>query len=222
VTIRVVLAEDNVLLREGMRGLIDEQTDMRVVATCADLDTLLRTLDDLSPEVLLTDIRMPPTGTDEGIRAAAYCRSRHAGTGVLLLSQYADARYVRTLVNQGADGRGYLLKERVAAVDDLVAAIRAVATGGSAFDPKVIEALVQTGSRRGYVDLSALSVREREVLAEMAQGRNNTAIAQSLFITQRAVEKHINSIFAKLDVGHDAEAHPRVRAVLTYLLGGVP
>ena len=220
--IRVVLAEDNVLLREGMRGLIDDQTDMQVVAACADLDTLLRTLDDLSPDVLLTDIRMPPTRTDEGIRAAEYCRSHHARTGVLLLSQYVDSRYVRTLVNQGADGRGYLLKERVAAVDDLVAAIRAVAAGGSAFDPKVIETLVQTGSRRGDVDLSALSAREREVLAEMAQGRNNAAIAQSLVITQRAVEKHINSIFAKLRVGHDDEAHPRVRAVLTYLLGGAP
>jgi DNA-binding NarL/FixJ family response regulator len=222
VTIHVVLAEDNVLLREGMYGLIDSQDDMRVVAVCGDLDALLRAVDDHRPDVVLTDIRMPPGRTDEGIRAAEYCRARHPRTGVLLLSQYVDARYVRTLVNQGAEGRGYLLKERVAAIDDLVAAIRAVAGGGSAFDPKVIETLVQVGSRRGELDLAALSAREREVLAEMAQGRNNAAIAQSLVISQRAVEKHINSIFAKLGVGQDDESHPRVRAVLTYLLGRAP
>ena len=221
-TLRVALAEDNLLLREGMRGLIDGREDMRVVAVCGDLVTLLAAVDGLTPDVVLTDIRMPPSRTDEGIRAAEYCRVHHPRTGVLLLSQYVDARYIRTLINDGADARGYLLKERIAAIDDLLAAIRAVADGGSAFDPKVIETLVQNGSRRGDVDLSALSAREREVLAEMAQGRNNAAIAQALVITQRAVEKHINSIFAKLRVGQDDEAHPRVRAVLTYLLGGVP
>jgi DNA-binding NarL/FixJ family response regulator len=222
VTIRVILAEDNALLREGMRGLLREEPDLHVVAACADLDTLLRAVDDLEPDVVLTDIRMPPSRTDEGLRAAQYCRIHHPRTGVVLLSQYVEPRYVRTLLSQGTDGRGYLLKERVADVAELVAAIRTVAGGGSVFDPKVVEALVQTGSRRGSIDLALLSSREREVLAEMAQGRNNAAIAQSLVISQRAVEKHINSIFAKLRVGHDDGAHPRVRAVLTYLTGGVP
>ena len=221
-TIRVILAEDNALLREGMRGLMREEPDLQVVAACPDLEDLLRAVDDLVPDVVLTDIRMPPTRTDEGLRAAEYCRIHHPRTGVVLLSQYVEPRYVRTLLGQGTDGRGYLLKERVADIGELVAAIRTVAGAGSVFDPKVVEALVQTGSRRGNVDLDQLSSREREVLAEMAQGRNNAAIAQSLVISQRAVEKHINSIFAKLRVGHDDGAHPRVRAVLTYLTGGVP
>ena len=219
-TIRVVLAEDSALLREGMRGLIRGEAGLEVVAACSDLDGLLRAVDELEPDVVLTDIRMPPERTNEGIRAAEYCRARHPRMAVLLLSQYVDPRYVRTLLNQGAAGRGYLLKERIADVDELVAAIRTVAGGGSVFDPKVVEALVQVGRRRGDVDLAQLSPRELEVLAEMAQGRNNAAIADSLFVTQRAVEKHINSIFAKLGVGLDDEAHPRVRAVLTYLAGG--
>jgi DNA-binding NarL/FixJ family response regulator len=222
VTIRVILAEDNALLREGMRGLLRDEPDLHVVAACADLDALLRAVDELVPDVVLTDIRMPPSRTDEGLRAAEYCRIHHPDTGVVLLSQYVEPRYVRTLLSQGTDGRGYLLKERVADVGELITAIRTVAAAGSVFDPKVVEALVQTGSRRGNIDLALLSSREREVLAEMAQGRNNAAIAQSMVISQRAVEKHINSIFAKLRVGHDDGAHPRVRAVLTYLTGGVP
>ena len=219
-TIRVVLAEDNALLREGVRGLIGEQEDFDVVATCADLDGLLRAIDELEPDVVLTDIRMPPTRTDEGTVAAEHCRSHHPGTAVLLLSQYVDPGYVRTLLNHGTEGRGYLLKERVADVGELVAAIRTVAAGGSVVDPKVVEALVRRRSRPVDGSLVSLSPRELEVLAEMAQGRNNAAIAASLVISQRAVEKHINSIFAKLGLAHDDEAHPRVRAVLAYLAGG--
>jgi DNA-binding NarL/FixJ family response regulator len=222
VTIRVVLAEDNLLLREGIRGLVEAQLDMAVVAACADLDGLLRAVDELAPHVVVIDIRMPPTHTDEGIRAVEHCRRQHAGTGVLVLSDQVTARYVRALVDQGTGGRGYLLKERIAAVDDLTAAIRTVAGGGSAFDPNVIDALVRAQSPHREGELSALSAREREVLGEMAQGYSNAAIATSLVITRRAVEKHINSIFAKLQVGRDDSAHPRVRAVLAYLLGRAP
>jgi DNA-binding NarL/FixJ family response regulator len=220
-SIRVILAEDSALLREGVSGLIRGEPDLQVVAVCSDLDGLLDAVDAEQPDVVLTDIRMPPTRTNEGIRAAEHCRIHHPGTGVLLLSQYVDSRYVRALLGQGTEGRGYLLKERIADIGELVGALRTVAGGGSVFDPKVVEALVRTGGRRGNVDLAPLSAREREVLAEMAQGRTNAAIASTLFITQRAVEKHINSIFAKLQVGQDDEVHPRVQAVLTYLAGGM-
>jgi DNA-binding NarL/FixJ family response regulator len=218
-TLRVVVAEDNPLLREGLRSLIHSAQDVELVAACSDLDELIAAVDELGPDAVLTDIRMPPGRTDEGVRAADYCRRHHPSTGVVLLSQYVDPGYVRTLLRQGTDGRGYLLKERVADIDELVAALRTVAAGGSVMDPKVVEALVLSKSRHGDADLQRLTSRELEVLAEMAQGRNNSAIAASLFITQRAVEKHINSIFAKLGVGFDDEAHPRVRAVLLYLTG---
>jgi DNA-binding NarL/FixJ family response regulator len=221
-SIRVILAEDSALLREGVRGLIRGEPDLQVVTACSDLDRLLEAVDHERPDVVLTDIRMPPTRTNEGIRAADYCRMHHPSIGVLLLSQYVDPRYVRALLNQGTEGRGYLLKERIADIGELVSAIRTVAGGGSVFDPKVVEALVRTSGRRGNVDLALLSARERQVLAEMAQGRTNAAIASTLVITQRAVEKHINSIFAKLQVGQDDEVHPRVQAVLTYLAGGTP
>jgi DNA-binding NarL/FixJ family response regulator len=221
-SIRVVLAEDSALLREGVAGLIRNETDLEVVASCADLPELLTAIGDHRPDVVLTDIRMPPSRTDEGIQAAEHCRVNHPAIGVLLLSQYVDARYVRALLGQGTDGRGYLLKERVADVGELVAAIRAVAGGGSVFDPKVVEALVRGRDRRGNVGLARLSTREREVLAEMAHGLNNAAIADALVITQRAVEKHINSIFSKLQLGPDGGVHPRVQAVLTYLAGDAP
>lgn len=218
-TVTVVVAEDHPLLREGLRSMIRESEDIELVAACSDLPGLLAAIDEHEPDVVLTDIRMPPGRSDEGVRAAQHCRELHPRTGVLLLSQYVDAGYVKTLLKQGTDGRGYLLKERVSDVDELVGAIRTVAAGGSVMDPKVVEALVNAKSRRGDGDLSRLSARELEVLGEMAQGRNNAAIAASLFITQRAVEKHINSIFAKLGVGMEDAAHPRVRAVLLYLSG---
>jgi DNA-binding NarL/FixJ family response regulator len=218
-TLRIVVAEDHALLREGLRTMIESTGEVDLVATCSDLPGLLAAVDEHRPDVVLTDIRMPPGRSDEGVRAAEHCRRAYPTMGVVLLTQYVDPGYVRTLLRQGTDGRGYLLKERVADVDELVAALRTVAGGGSVMDPKVVEALVNAKSRRGDADLGRLSARELEVLGEMAQGRNNAAIAASLFITQRAVEKHINSIFAKLGVGMEDEAHPRVRAVLLYLSG---
>jgi DNA-binding NarL/FixJ family response regulator len=220
-SIRVLLGEDNVLLREGMRGLLSGADGIEVVASCGDLATALERLDALRPDVVVTDIRMPPTGTDEGVQIARHCQAEHPDTGVLLLSQYVDPAYVRSLLASGAAGRGYLLKERVSDVDELLSAVVTVAEGGSVVDPEVIGHLVKVGVNRGQVGVESLSARELEVLAEMSRGHNNSAIAASLFITQRAVEKHINSIFAKLGVSVGSEAHPRVRAVLLYLSGSV-
>jgi DNA-binding NarL/FixJ family response regulator len=220
-TIRVVLGEDNALLREGMRGLLSSADGIEVVAGCADLPTLLTSVDELRPDVVLTDIRMPPSWTDEGVQAARHCRVHHPATGVVLLSQYVDPGYVRSLLDSGSAGRGYLLKERVSDVDELVSALGTVAAGGSVVDPEVIEHLVKAGINRGDRNVGRLSARELEVLSEMSRGHSNAAIAASLFITQRAVEKHINSIFAKLGVSGSDGAHPRVRAVLLYLSGSV-
>jgi DNA-binding NarL/FixJ family response regulator len=219
--VRLVLGEDNALLREGMRGLLGAADDIEVVASCADLHSLRESVDALSPDVVLTDIRMPPSWSDEGVQIARHCRAHHPSTGVVLLSQYVDPGYVRSLLDSGSAGRGYLLKERVADVDELVSAIRAVADGGSVVDPQVIEHLVKAGISRGDRNVGRLSARELEVLAEMSRGQSNAAIAASLFITQRAVEKHINSIFAKLGVAGADGAHPRVRAVLMYLSGSL-
>jgi DNA-binding NarL/FixJ family response regulator len=220
-TVRVLLGEDNALLREGMRGLLDSAEGVEVVAACADLPTMLEQLDALTPDVVLTDIRMPPSWVDEGVQVARHCRREHPGTGVVLLSQYVDPGYVRSLLESGSAGRGYLLKERVADIDELLDAVTTVAHGGSVVDPQVVEQLVRVGVSRGNANVSRLSARELEVLAEMSRGHNNASIAASLFITQRAVEKHINSIFAKLGVGVGDESHPRVRAVLLYLSGSV-
>lgn len=216
-TIRVVLAEDSALLREGLRGLVAAQEGMIVAAACGDLPSLLAAIDEVHPDVVLTDIRMPPQHSDEGVQAAEHARRKDPSMGVILLSQYVDLACVRTLLQDGTEARGYLLKERVADVTDLVDAVRTVAGGGSVIDPKVVEALVRSRGNAPGSQLDRLSAREREVLAEMARGRTNGAIAESLVITQRAVEKHVNSIFAKLGVGHDDGVHPRVRAVLLYL-----
>jgi DNA-binding NarL/FixJ family response regulator len=221
VTIRLVLGEDNALLREGMRGLLSTAEDIEVVASCADLPTLRESVDALDPDVVLTDIRMPPSWTDEGVQIARHCRSHHPDTGVVLLSQYVDPGYVRSLLDSGSAGRGYLLKERVSDLDELVSAVTTVAAGGSVVDPQVIEHLVKAGMSRGDRNVGRLSARELEVLAEMSRGHSNATIASTLFITQRAVEKHINSIFAKLGVAGSDGAHPRVRAVLLYLSGSV-
>jgi DNA-binding NarL/FixJ family response regulator len=218
---RLVLGEDNALLREGMRGLLSASEDIEVVASCADLPTLIESVDALRPDVVLTDIRMPPSWTDEGVQIARHCRAHHPDTGVVLLSQYVDPGYVRSLLDSGSAGRGYLLKERVSDLDELVSAVSTVASGGSVVDPQVIEHLVKAGMSRGDRNVSRLSARELEVLAEMARGHSNATIASTLFITQRAVEKHINSIFAKLGVAGSDGAHPRVRAVLLYLSGSV-
>jgi DNA-binding NarL/FixJ family response regulator len=220
-TIRVVLGEDNALLREGMRGLLSSAEGIEVAAGCPDHPTQLASVDALEPDVVLTDIRMPPSWTDEGVQVARHCRLHHPGTAVVLLSQYVDPGYVRSLLDSGSAGRGYLLKERVSDLDELVAALTTVAAGGSVVDPEVIEHLVKAGLNRGDRNVGRLSTRELEVLSEMSRGHSNAAIASSLFITQRAVEKHINSIFAKLGVNGSDTAHPRVRAVLLYLSGSV-
>jgi DNA-binding NarL/FixJ family response regulator len=219
-TIRLVLAEDNFLLREGVRRMLESQPELEVVAACRDLDELLAAIDAQKPDVVMTDIRMPPDRNDEGIRAAAYCRREYPDMGVLLLSQYIEPAYVRVLLGQGTEGRGHLLKERVGELEELLLAVKEVAGGGSAIDPKVVGALVQVRARSGGGELSRLTPRELEVLGAMAEGQTNAAIASFLFISQRAVEKHINSVFAKLGLSGDQQSHPRVRAVLMYLAEG--
>ena len=217
VPIRVVLAEDNYLVREGVRQLIDAQPELQVVAVCTDFDSLLAAVEEHQPDVVLTDIRMPPTGTDEGIRAAERLRQLHPGIGVVILSQFSEPDYALALLQKGASGRAYLLKERVSDIEQLVTAIREVANGGSVIDPKVIESLVAAKARKPKSPLADLTPREHEVLALMAQGRNNAAIAATLFLTERAVEKHINSIFSKLSLAEEKDTHRRVRAALLYL-----
>jgi DNA-binding NarL/FixJ family response regulator len=219
-SVRVVVAEDNLLVREGLRLLLDTEPDVEVVGVASELGGLLAMISEEAPDVVLTDIRMPPDHTDEGLRAAEHCRRHHPETGVILLSQYVEPSYVRLLLAQGTERRGYLLKERVAEPDDLMLALRDVAKGGSAIDPKVVEVLLQTRSRDPGRELSRLTPRELDVLAAMAQGHTNTAVAQELFLSQRAVEKHINSIFSKLGLSGDQQSHPRVRAVLLYLAEG--
>ena len=217
VPIRVALAEDNYLVREGVRQLIASEPELELVAACNDLDSLLKAVEEHHPDVVLTDIRMPPTGTDEGIRAAEQLRERHPRTGVVVLSQYSEPEYALALLEKGAAGRAYLLKERVSDIEQLVNAIREVARGGSVIDPKVVEALVAARTRRSQSKFAELTPREHEVLAAMAQGKNNAAIASGLFLTERAVEKHINAIFSKLELGEEQDVHRRVKAVLLYL-----
>lgn len=215
--IRIVLAEDNALLREGIRSLIERQDGLDLVGIAHDYDSLMQLVGDERPDVVLTDIRMPPTGTDEGIRAAAQLRATSPEIGVVVLSQYASPGYALSLLAGGSGGRAYLLKERVADVTELVAAIREVAAGGSVIDSKVVEALVAAGGQHAQSDLDRLTPREHETLSEMAQGKNNAAIATSLILSERAVEKHINSIFSKLGLTEEANVNKRVKAVLLHL-----
>ncbi len=215
--IRVVLAEDHYLVREGIRQLIEAQPDIDLVAVCEDLDSLIKAIDEEKPDVVLTDIRMPPTNTDEGIRAAEHLREQHPEAGVVVLSQYADPQYALAFLEHGSRGRGYLLKERVSDSDQLTSAIQEVARGGSVIDPKVIDGLVAARSRAAESPLRQLTPRETEILSEMAQGKNNAAIAETLVLSERAVEKHINSIFSKLALGEEPEIHRRVKAVLLFL-----
>jgi DNA-binding NarL/FixJ family response regulator len=217
VRIRVVLAEDQYLVREGLRHLLETQDDLEVAAVCDDLDSLLAAVEAERPDVVVTDIRMPPTGTDEGIRAAAKLREARPEVGVLVLSQYAIPSYVLALLETGSEGRAYLLKERVNDVDQLAAAIRTVAAGGSVMDPKVVEALVAENARGEDSPLNELTPRERDVLREMAEGKNNAAIAEALVLTERSVEKVIHSIFLKLGLRWETAVHKRVKAVILYL-----
>jgi DNA-binding NarL/FixJ family response regulator len=215
--IRVVIAEDNALLRQGLARLIESRTGLELAGAAGDLPDLLSLVDETEPDVVVTDIRMPPTGTDEGIRAADEIRARRPDTGVVVLSQYAEPAYALALLANGSAGRAYLLKERVAGVDDLAAAITEVARGGSVIDPAVVEVLVAANVRRRSSDLDRLTPREREILAEMAQGKSNAAIASSLVLSERAVEKHSNSIFSKLGLSEEKDVNRRVKAVLLYL-----
>ena len=215
--IRIVLAEDNVLLREGVARLLESEKDLDLVASCSDYDELLEAIEKEAPDVVLTDIRMPPTGTDEGIRAAAHLRRHRPSTGLVVLSQYAEPAYALALLEDGSEGRAYLLKERVSDVDQLLRAIHDVAAGGSVIDPKVVEVLVAARSKATKSPLARLTPRETEILGEMAQGKNNAAIAGALVLSERADEKHINSIFSKLDLSEEVDAHRRVKAVLLFL-----
>ncbi len=217
--VRVLLAEDNVLLREGLTKVIDGEPDLEVSGAVGDLPTLLETVAADPPDVVVTDIRMPPTGTDEGIRAANQLRDEQPSVGVVVLSQYANPSYALALLAGGSEGRAYLLKERVSDVDDLLRAIRVVAEGGSVIDPKVVEALVTARSPRHRTDLDLLTPRETEILQEMASGKSNAAIAEALVLSERAVEKHTNSIFSKLGLSEERNLNRRVKAVLLYLAG---
>lgn len=215
--LRVVLAEDNLLVREGLRALLADQPDVDVVAVCADLDELLAAVERTSPDLVLTDIRMPPTHTDEGIQAARVLRRDHPEVGVLVLSQFGEASYALALLDQGSRSRGYLLKDRVTDPERLWAAMRTVAVGGSYVDDAVVDALVAARAGGAASALDRLSPREAEILAEVARGRSNSAIAAGLGISLRAVEKHVSSIFTKLDLLEDSETHRRVKAALLAL-----
>lgn len=215
--IRVVFAEDNYLVREGTAALLATSDEVKLVGTATTRDELLAAVEDLSPDAVLTDIRMPPTGTNEGIEAARKIRADHPSIGVVVLSQFAEEEYAYELLKDGAAGLGYLLKERVADVEELVRALTEVSRGGSVLDPKVVETLVAAKERMAHSPLASLTDREREVLGHMAQGENNGAIAKSLFLTERAVEKHINSLFHKLDLTEEPDVHRRVMAVLAFL-----
>jgi DNA-binding NarL/FixJ family response regulator len=217
VAIRVVLADDHYLVREGVRRLLETSPLVEVVGVAEDYDSLLAQVAAERPDVVLTDIRMPPTGVDEGIRAAEQLRDTHPDVGVVVLSQYGEPQYAVSLLESGTERRAYLLKERVDDVGQLVAAIEAVAGGGSMVDPKIVEALVTEKARGEVSPLAALTARERDVLHEMAEGKNNAAIAKTLFLTERSVEKVIASIFRKLGIAWEPSLHKRVKAVVLYL-----
>jgi DNA-binding NarL/FixJ family response regulator len=215
--IRIVLAEDKYLVREGLRRLLDTRDELEIAAVCGDLDSLLDAVAAERPDVVVTDIRMPPGSTDEGIQAATRLRETNPEVGVVVLSQYATPSYALALLKGGSEGRAYLLKERVSDVEQLVAAIGAVADGGSVLDPKVVEALVAENARDDASPLNELTPRERDVLHEMAEGKNNAAIGEALFLTERSVEKVIHSIFLKLGLTWEPAVHKRVKAVVLYL-----
>jgi DNA-binding NarL/FixJ family response regulator len=212
--VRVVLADDTVLLREGVARILDE-AGFEVVGQAGNADELMLKVRSYSPDVAIVDIRMPPTHTDEGLRAAQEIREKHPSVGVLVLSQYVEAAYAMELLAESAEGVGYLLKDRVSDVNEFADAVRRVGEGGSALDPTIVSQLV--GRRRRDDPIDQLTPREREVLGLMAEGRSNSGIAEQLVVTERAVEKHVTSIFSKLRLPAAAEDHRRVLAVLAYL-----
>jgi DNA-binding NarL/FixJ family response regulator len=215
--IRLVLAEDHYLVREGVARLIEAEPELDLVASCADLPSLLAAIDEHNPDVVLTDIRMPPTGTNEGLQAAEHLRKLRPEAGVVVLSQYADPKYALTFFEHGSQGRAYLLKERVSDIQQLLAAIRAVLRGDSVIDQKVIDTLLAARTSSPSSPVRSLTSREGEILSQMAQGKNNAAIAAALVLSESAVEKHIGSIFAKLGLTEELDVNRRVKAVLLFL-----
>ncbi|HEY7661075.1 MAG TPA: response regulator transcription factor [Actinomycetota bacterium] len=220
--LRVVFAEDNYLVREGTAALLQASGAIELVGMAESADELMAAVEEHAPDAVLTDIRMPPTNTTEGIDAARRIRAEHPDIGVVVLSQFAEEEYAYELLKDGAAGLGYLLKERVGDLDEVLRALSEVAKGGSVLDPKVVEALVSAKDRMAHSPLAQLTEREREVLGHMAQGQNNAAIAKSLFLTERAVEKHINSLFHKLGLSEEVDVHRRVMAVLAFLRESSP
>ncbi|HEU4490636.1 MAG TPA: response regulator transcription factor [Jiangellales bacterium] len=220
--LRVVLADDNYLVREGVVALLAEVDELELVAAVADPHSLIKAVEEHQPDAVLTDIRMPPTFTTEGIDAAKRIRAEHPSIGVVVLSQYVQEEDAVSLLEDGVGGLGYLLKERVSQVDELVRALQDVARGGSALDPKVVEGLLARRSAQARSPLLGLTDREREVLQEMATGSTNATIARTLFMSERAVEKHIGSVFQKLGLTDEGEMNRRVKAVLTFLEAAGP
>jgi DNA-binding NarL/FixJ family response regulator len=215
--LRVVLADDNFLVREGIAKLLAEIEELELVDSVGDPQALLASVDAHHPEAVLTDIRMPPTHTTEGIEAAKQIRTEHPDIGVVVLSQYVEEDYAFELLADGVAGLGYLLKERVSDIDELVRALQDVARGGSALDPKVVEGLMARRTAEADSPLRGLTDKEREVLEQMATGRTNATIARTLFMSERSVEKHISSVFLKLGLFDEGETNRRVSAVLTYI-----
>src|SRR4051812_24221116 len=223
--IKIVIAEDSYLVREALTQLLEDDADLELVAVAEETAALESAVQRERPDVVITDIFMPPFQGAEGIHVAARLRESHPDIGVVILSQYADPGYALELLEAGSSGRAYLLKERVGNRAELVAAIRAVATGGSVIDPKIVDGLIAARSRIDESLVGSLTAREREVLAEVATGKSNSAIADSLFLTKRAVEKHINAIFMKLNLRDSDDVSRRVKATLMYLTderGGAP
>jgi DNA-binding NarL/FixJ family response regulator len=215
--LRVVLADDNFLVREGVAALLAEVEEIELVDSVADPQSLLKSVREQQPDAVLTDIRMPPTHTTEGIDAAKQIRVEHPSIGVVVLSQYVEEDYALALLSDGVAGLGYLLKERVSDIDELVRALNDVARGGSALDPKVVEGLMMRKSAEASSPLRGLTEKERTVLEQMATGRTNASIAQTLYMSERSVEKHISAVFLKLGLVDEGENNRRVMAVLAFV-----
>ena len=215
--IRVVVAEDSYLVREAVTRVLTESADIELVGVAADASTLLASIEEFEPEVVVSDIRMPPSGRDEGIAIATDLRRTHPDIGVVILSAYAEPEFVLRLLDEGSRGRAYLLKENVRNKGQLVDAVKAVSANDSYIDPKLVETLVEGRSRAAHSPLLELTPRELETLAQIAEGKSNEAIARSLFLTKRAVEKHINSIFLKLNLAEAPDVSRRVQAALMFL-----
>ncbi len=218
-TVRLVLAEDNLLVREGLVTLLGREPSIQIVAVVTDLPQLIAAVDEQAPDLVLTDIRMPPTHTDEGVQAAIALRESHPDVGVLVVSQFVEPSYALAVLDQGSRGRGYALKDRVDDLDYLLRAIEAVRSGGSFIDQDVIDVLISARSRVLGSPITALTERELEVLAKIAHGRTNAGVAMELQISEHAVEKHTGAIFAKLGLTGEGQVNRRVKAVLLYLAG---